>query len=67
MDALQTHTTLEHAKKIEVAVAADTSDLALAHATLQAKHKDTLLQLARLQNSKSTITYQIDNLKDRYN
>ena len=40
-------------------------DLAVAHATLQAKHKDTLLTLARLQNSKATITYQIDHLKDR--
>ena len=40
-------------------------DLAVAHASLQAKHKDTLLTLSRLQNSKATISYQIDNLKDR--
>jgi hypothetical protein len=46
--------------------AVGSTELALAHASLQAKHNDTLLTLARLQNSKASITFQIDHLKDRY-
>ena len=46
--------------------ALDATDLAVEHADLQAKHKDTLVLLARLQNSKATITFQIDVLKDRF-
>ena len=42
----------ESRRVIETGAVLESSELAMAHATLQAKHKDTLLLLARLHNSK---------------